>query len=206
MVRDDLGHEYGDFVRGVEFARFFARVCGKHADEILVNEAKHIVALASIHRNVFDELNKIADGLGLPRGVVAEFAQAGFQGLENALEETLVIRVNEAAEGRQGIAHMGDIKIAFLIDPGGEEVRVGKEITEVALEMINGFLVILGKAAEIVVAEALVLREAHQFIRKVFVEDEPENVVLVFVCLDLRAHLVGRFPDFGGELLFIHGG
>lgn len=42
--------------------------------------------------------------------------------------------------------------------------------------------------------------------KTLFIEDEPEDVVLVFVGLDLRAHLVGGFPDFGGELLFVHGG
>lgn len=142
----------------------------------------------------------------LPRGGVAELTEAGFQRLEDALEESLVMRVNQAAECGQRVADVGNVEIAFLIDPGGEEVRVGKEIAEIAFEMVNSFLVILGKAADIVVTEPLALCEAHQFVRKVFVEDESEDVVLVFVCLDLRAHLVGRFPDLGGELLFIHGG
>ena len=90
-----------------------------------------------------------------------------------------------------GIIYHFIVEIAFVFDPGGKEVRVGKEVAEVALEMVNGFLVILGKAAEIVAAEALTLRKAHQFVRKVFVKDEPEDVVLVFIGLDFRAHLVG---------------
>ena len=49
-------------------------------------------------------------------------------------------------------------------------------------------------------------RESHQFIREVFVKDEAKDVVLVFIGLDLRTHLVGRFPDFGSELLFVHSG
>ncbi|CAE6733290.1 hypothetical protein NTGZN8_60003 [Candidatus Nitrotoga fabula] len=48
--------------------------------------------------------------------------------------------------------------------------------------------------------------EAHQFVGEVFVEDEAEDVVLVFIGLDLGAHLVCGFPDFGGELLFVHSG
>ena len=36
MVRDDFGHKHGNLVRRVELARFFARIGGKHADEIFV--------------------------------------------------------------------------------------------------------------------------------------------------------------------------
>ena len=39
---------------------------------------------------------------------------------------------------------------------------------------------------------------------KELVEDEAEDVILVFVGFDLRAHFVGRLPDLGGELLLIH--
>ena len=47
---------------------------GKHADKIFVDEAEHVVALAAIHRNVFDKLDEFADGLGLLCCSVAEFA------------------------------------------------------------------------------------------------------------------------------------
>ncbi len=84
---------------------------------------------------------------------------------------------------------------------------VGHEVAEVALEVLNGFRVIFGEGADILVAEVLTFGEANQLIRQVFVENEAEDVVLVFICFDrLGSHLVGGFPDFGGELLFVHGG
>jgi hypothetical protein len=145
MVRDDFGHEDGDLMRSVELARLFARIGGEHADEVFVDKAQHVVALPAIHGDVFDELEQLADGLGLLGGGVAEFAQAGFKGLENALEETLVVRVNQAAEGGQGIAHMGDVEVALVLDPGGKQMRVGNEVADVALDVVNGFGVALLK-------------------------------------------------------------
>ena len=78
MVRDDFGHEHGDLVRRIKLARLFARIGSKHADEIFVNEAEHIVALPAIHGDVLDELDEVANSLGLPRSGIAELAQAGF--------------------------------------------------------------------------------------------------------------------------------
>ena len=101
---------------------------------------------------------------------------------------------------------MGDIEVALVLDPGGKQVLVGDEVDDIALDVVNGFRVILREGAEFRIAEVLAFRKAHQFIGEVFVEDESEDVVLVFVGLDFGAHLVGRFPDFGGELLFVHSG
>ncbi len=56
MVGDDFGDEDGNLVRRVELARFFACVGGEHPDEILVDEAEDIVALAAVHGDVFDEV------------------------------------------------------------------------------------------------------------------------------------------------------
>lgn len=86
---------------------------------------------------------------------------------------------------------MGDIEVALGVDPCRKQVLVGDEIAEVALDMLNGFRVRFRKSAEILVAEVLAFCEAHQLIRKVFVEDEAEDVVLVFVGLDFGSHLVG---------------
>jgi hypothetical protein len=139
MVRNDFGHEHGDLVRGVELARLFAGIGGKHADEVFIDEAEHIVALAAIHGNVFDELDQLADGLSLLGGGVAQLAQAGFKGFENALEKALVVRVNQATKGRQGIAHMGDIEVALCSIQVENRVRVGDEVADVALDVVNGF-------------------------------------------------------------------
>ena len=57
VVGDDLGHQQGDFVGRVELARFLARIRSEFLDEIFVDETKDIVALPSIHRDLFDQLN-----------------------------------------------------------------------------------------------------------------------------------------------------
>lgn len=46
--------------------------------------------------------------------------------------------------------------------------------------------------------------ELYLSIGDVFVEDEAKNVVLVLVGFDFRPNLVGRLPDFRGELLLVH--
>ena len=71
MVGNDLGHEHRDLVRGVKLARLFSRIGSKHADEVLINKAQHVVALPAIHRDVFDELNQLRYGLSLFGGRVA---------------------------------------------------------------------------------------------------------------------------------------
>ena len=204
MVRNDFGHEDGNLMRGVELASFLARIGGEHADQIFVDEAEHIVALAAIHWNVFDELNQFADGFGLLGGGVAELAQASFKGLENALEKALVVRVNQATKGRQGITYMRDIEVAFVLYPSGKQMLIGDEVANVAFDVVNGLSVAFGQGAEFFVAEVLAFCEAHQLVGEVFVKDEAEDVVLVLIGLDFRPHLVGRFPDFGSELLFVH--
>lgn len=143
MVRNDLGHEHGDLVRGVKLACLFPGISGEHAYEIFVDEAEHIVALPAIHGDVLDELNQLADGLGLLCGGVAKFAQAGFKRLKNALEETLVVRVYKATEGRQRIAHMGYIEVSFVLDPCRKQMLVGNEVADVAFNVFNGLSVVL---------------------------------------------------------------
>lgn len=98
MVRDDLGHKHGNLVWRVKLACFFTRIGGKHADQIFVNEAKDIIALTTIHGDVFDQMDELADGLSLLGGGVTEFAQASFKRFENAIEQAFVFRVNQAVE------------------------------------------------------------------------------------------------------------
>lgn len=102
-----------------------------------------------------------------------------------------MVGVNQAAKGREGIAHMGHIKVALLLYPGGKQVLVGDEVANVAFDVVNGFGVVFRQGAKFSVGETLAFGEAHQFVREVFVEDEAKDVVFVFVGLDLGAHLVG---------------
>ena len=74
MVRDNFRHKHGYFVRRIEFPRLLASVSGEHADQILVDEPQHVITLLAIHGYVFDELDELADGLGLFRGSIAQFA------------------------------------------------------------------------------------------------------------------------------------
>ena len=80
---------------------------------------------------------------------------------------------------------------------------VGGEVGDVTLDVVNGFRVFFRERTKVGVAEILAFCEAHQLVGEILVKDEAENVVLLIVGLDFRAHLVGRFPDFGGELLFV---
>lgn len=80
---------------------------------------------------------QLADGLGLSGSGVAELAQAGFQRLENAVEEALLVRIDETAEGRERIAHMGDIDVALWVDPSGKQVLVADEVAEGALDVVH---------------------------------------------------------------------
>ena len=171
-------------MRGVKLARLFAGIGGEHADQIFVDEAKHIITLPAIGGDVLDEMNQIADGLGLPGGGIAELAQAGFQCLKNAFEEALMVRVDEATERGQSFAHMGNIKVGLGINPSGEQVLVGDEIANAAFDMVNGFHVPFRKRADIGITEFLTFGKPDQFVREIFVKDEAEDVILVFVRLD----------------------
>ena len=48
-----------------------------------------------------------------------------------------MVRVNEAAKGRQGIAHMGDIEVAFVLDPRRKQMLVRDEVPDVAFDVVN---------------------------------------------------------------------
>lgn len=71
-------------------------------------------------------------------------------------------------------------------------------------DALDGFLIVFPKEGEVFVAPVVFLEVFEFLIRQEFVEDEAENVVLVFVGFDLGAHFVGRLPDFRGELLLVH--
>ncbi|MNE43965.1 hypothetical protein D3C80_1381690 [compost metagenome] len=116
-----------------------------------------------------------------------------------------MVRVDQAAKGRQGFANISNIEVAGLFEPRRKQVLVGDEVTQVGLEVANGFRVFFSHRTEVFVCEALGGGEGQQLVGEVLVEDEAKDVVLVFVSLDLGSHLVGRFPNLGCELLLIHG-
>ena len=43
----------------------------------------------------------------------------------------------------------------------------------------------------------------YDFAEQILIENKPQNIVFIIVRFDLGTHLVSRFPNFGGELLFV---
>ncbi len=62
VPRDYLAHKHRHLVRRIELAGFLARIGSKVANQILVDEAQHVIVLAAIHRDILDEVDEIASG------------------------------------------------------------------------------------------------------------------------------------------------
>ena len=93
-------------MRRIELPSFLTGVGGKVADQVLIDEAKHVVVLATVHRNVLDEVDEVASSLGLAACIGAELGETGLQRVEDAVEDALAGRVDVAAEGREGVANV----------------------------------------------------------------------------------------------------
>ena len=181
-------------MRRVELASFLTGVGGEVADQVLIDEAKHVVVLATVHRDVLDEVDEVASGLGLATCVGAELGEARLQRVEDAVENALAGRVDVAAKGREGVANVRNLEVAAFGDPGGEEVVVGDEVAALALDELDRFFVVFHEARQILLGEITCLQAGDFGLGEELVEDEAQDVILVFICLDFRAHLVGGFP------------
>ena len=194
VPRDYLAHEHGHLVRRVELAGFLAGVGGEVADEILVDEAEHVVVLTTVHRDVLDEVDEVASSLGLAPCVGAELGETGLQRVEDAVEDTLAGGVDVAAKGGEGVANVRNLEVAALGDPSGEEILVGDEVAALALDGLDRLLVIFHEARQILLGEITCLQAGDFGLGEELVEDETQDIILVFICLDFRAHLVGGLP------------
>ena len=183
-------------MRRIELAGFLTGVGGEVADEVLVDEAKDVVVLATVHRDVLDEVNEVASGFGLAPCVGAELGETGLQRVEDAVEDALASRVDVAAKGREGVANVRNLKVAAFGDPGGEEVLVGDEVAALALDELDRFLIVFHEAWQILLGEITCLQAGDFCLGEELVEDEAQDIILVFICLDFRAHLIGGFPYF----------
>ena len=181
-------------MRRIELASFLAGIGGEVADQVLIDEAKHVVVLATVHRDVLDEVDEVAGGLGLATCVGAELGETGLQRVEDAVENALAGRVDVAAKGREGVANVRNLEVAAFGDPGGEEVVVGDEVAALALDELDRFFVVFHEARQILLGEITCLQAGDFGLGEELVEDEAQDVILVFICLDFRAHLVGGFP------------
>jgi len=71
MTGDDFRHQKRHFVRRIEFAGLLARVRGEVADQVFINKAEDVVILLPVHRDIFDQVDKLTNGLGLGCGAFA---------------------------------------------------------------------------------------------------------------------------------------
>ena len=85
-----------------------------------------------------------------------------------------MIGVDEAAEGRESLANIGDLEVRTLLDPSGEEVLVADEVTDIAFDEIDGLCVFLRKCRDVGVAKVIALGKEDQLIREILVENEAE--------------------------------
>lgn len=204
MPRDDLAHEHGDLVRCVKLAGFLAGVSGDVADEVLVDEAEHVVVLPAVHRDILDEVDEVASGLGPAWIISSQLGEARLQRVEDAVEDTLACRVYIAAKGGKRVAHVRYLEVAALCHPSGEEVVVSDKVAALALDELDRLLVVFHQAGQVLLGEVSRLQAGNLGLGQELVEDESQNVILVLVSLNLGSHLVGRLPYLGGQLLFIH--
>ena len=185
VPRDDLAHEHGNLVRGVELAGLLAGVGGEVADEILVDEAQHVIIGPAVHRDILDEVDEITSGLGLAPCVGAKLGETGLQRVEDFVKDTLACRVDIAAKGGKRVAHVRYLEVAALCHPSGEEVVVSDKVAALALDELDRLLVVFHQAGQVLLGEVAYLQAGNLGLGQELVEDESQNVVLVLVSLDL---------------------
>ena len=163
MPCDDFAHQLGDLGRCVEFTGLLARIGGKIADEIFVNESEHVIILTAIHRNVLNEINQVSCGLGLAPRIGAKLGKSGLQGVENTVEHSLTRWIDVAGERRKRITHVGNLEIVALFDPCGKQVVIGDEVAALILYAFHNVRIILRKQQQVILGEIGVL-QAHQLV------------------------------------------
>ena len=58
VIGDDLRHQQTNFMRSIELSGLLARIRGKLTDQIFIDEAQHIVVVASIRRHILDDIQQ----------------------------------------------------------------------------------------------------------------------------------------------------
>lgn len=159
-------------MRRIELACFLTGVGGEVADEVLVDEAEHVIVLATVHRDVLDEADEVASGLGLAPCVGAELGETGLQRVEDAVKDALAGRVDVAAKSREGIANVRNLEVAAFGDPGGEEVLVGDEVAALALDELDRLLVVFYQVGQVLLGEVARLQAGNLGLGQELVEDE----------------------------------
>lgn len=92
--------------------------------------------------------------------------------------------------------HISNVKVTTCFTPRGVEVVVRDEVAQTVLHKIDSFGVVLNEnLSKLIGFHVIVVHQLLDLIGEELIEDEAENVVLVFLRLNLGAHGVRRFPD-----------
>ena len=159
-------------MRRVELAGFLAGVGSEVADEVLVDEAQHVVVGSTVHWDVLDEVDEVTSGLGLAACIGTQLGEASLQRVEDAVEDALACRIDIAAEGGKRVAHVRYLEVAALGDPGGEEVVVGDEVAALALDELDRLLVVFHQVGQVLLGEVARLQAGNLGLGQELVEDE----------------------------------
>ena len=119
-------------MRGIKFPGLFPGIGREVADQVFINEAQDVIVLFTVHRNVLDQPQQIADRLGSCAGGVAQLTQTGIKSIKNILKNLFVFWINQAIECRERIGNIGNVEVLAFGQPGGEEVVVGDKIAKLA--------------------------------------------------------------------------
>ena len=204
MIRHDFRHEQTDFVRGVELTRLLAGVCGELADQVFINEAKHIIVLLAVHGNVLDQVDQVADCFRAAGSAVAQLGQSGFQRLEDFVKDLFVIGIDEPAESGKRIGDVGDVENLSHGQPRGEQILICDEVAHVVADVLHGVVVLFRERLDILLLKALLFQIAYFLVGEKFVKDKTKNIILVLIRFDFGTHFVCGFPYFICKLLFVH--
>ncbi len=98
-------------MRSIKLSGLFSGVSGEITDQVFVYETKHIIVLLAVHRDVFNQVDEVADGFGLRCGTVSQFGQSGLQSVKNAFKYFLVGGINQTVESGQCVTYILDAEI-----------------------------------------------------------------------------------------------
>ena len=165
MVCDDFRHKQRYFVWRVELAGFFTGICRKHTDKIFIDKAKNIVILLAVHRNIFNQMNKVTDSLGLRSRAVAQFRQSCLKGIKYSLKYFFVGCVNQTAKSRKSVTNILNAKISAFAEPSGKQVIIRDKITQVLLNTLDCFRIFLGQIRKILVSPIIFFKILYFLLR-----------------------------------------
>ena len=191
-------------MRSIKLTCFLSCIGSKLTDKVLIDESKHIVVLSSIHRYILYQRKKITHSTSLLCIRSAQLLQASLQCVEYSRKHLLVSRRYQSCKSRQGITYIGNLEIKVFACPSGIKVVISNEIAQIVLYPIDCFRIFFFELAQISICEIIVFCKPNFLFGKKLIKNEAKNIVLVFISLNLRAHLVGRCPYFICELLLVH--